>query len=102
MTKYVANLSEIVTVVSDHYGIPAEVIMSPRMRSPAVSNARHIAIYLACKMTWMTKKDIAGCFNQKDHSSIFYGFNKVSKLMADDAKLKKQVDGLAKKLEPKG
>ncbi len=99
--KYTANLSEIIAAVSNTYGIPADIIMSPSKRTQPVTHARHVAIYLACKLTWMSKRDIAACFNQSDHSSLYYGFNKISLAVVDDPEIKKQVEALSKQLEAK-
>lgn len=97
--KY-SNLQDIVAAVSDEFGIPADVLLTPQMRSPAVAHARHVAIYLACKLTWMSKDAIATSFNQKDHSSVFYGLNKISVLMTKDSDINEQIHVLTKKLNP--
>ncbi len=101
MTKYTTNLSAIILAVSKTYGIPASVLMSPNKRTPAISRARHIATYLACKLTWMSKDEIAKCFNQRDHSSVFYAFNKISVLLTKDQELSSEIELLSKKLTPK-
>lgn len=97
--KYVANLSDIIIMVAEEYGIPANILTSPDVRTASVARARHVAIYLACKLTWMSKDSIAVCFNLRDHSSLFYGFNKISVALANDVELKRQVGSLTKRLE---
>lgn len=99
--KYVTDLNDIVKVVAAEYGIPADVLLTPQVRTPAVAHARHIAIYLACKLTWKSKGGIATYFNQKDHSSVFYGLNKISTLMTHDSDINEQIHLLTKKLKPK-
>ncbi len=95
------DLTNILTEVSKAYRIPVEILKSPGVRTPAVARARHIAIYLACKQTWLSKDNIAKFFNQRDHSATFYAFNKISMLLGKDAGLKTELDDLAKKLTPK-
>ena len=97
--KY-SDLNEIISAVSTEFGIPADIIISKNRTQP-IAHARHVAIYLACKMTWMPKDDVAKAFNQRDHSSLFYGFNKVSEQMEQDTAFKKRVGGLVKLLESK-
>lgn len=99
--RYLTGPSTIISAVSKAYGIPTEVLLSPNMRTPAISRARHIATYLACKLTWMSKDEIAKQFNQKDHSSVFYAFNKISVAMTTDPELNQEVEALSKKLAPK-
>ncbi len=97
--KYNSSLPEIIAAVSDCYGIPADVLKTPSKRTQPVTHARHMAIYLACKLTWMSKRDIATYFNQHDHSSLYYGFNKISLAIVDDPEIKGQVEALSKQLE---
>lgn len=101
MTKYGLELSEIIQAVADTYGIPPEVITNTQMRTKPIVEARHIAQYLACKMTYRSRDSIATFFHQRDHASVLYGFNKVSVAMAKDPEYKEQVTSLSKKLKPR-
>lgn len=96
--KYVKHLDEIVTAVSSEYGIPKEVILDAGIRTPAVVHARHVTEYIACKASWMSKRAIATYMNQKDHGSVFYGFNRIAVLMNDSVAIEDRVNGLIKKL----
>lgn len=92
------DLSEIVDLVSKEYGIPPEVILNAGIKTPTVAHARHVTEYVACKVSWMSKRSIATYLNQKDHGSVFYGFNKIAVMMADSVAVENKVNGLIKKL----
>lgn len=77
-------MTDILSAVSQEYMIPSDVLLAREMRTLPVTHARHVAQYLACTMTFMSKGQIAGCFKQRDHSAVFYSLNKISKLMLTD------------------
>lgn len=88
------SLSDIVEAVSGEYKVPASVIMAKDMRTLAVTHARHVAQYLACTITFMSKAQIAKAFNQRDHSVVFYAVNKISKLMTDSEPARDRINHL--------
>lgn len=97
MMKYVTNLTDILTAVSQQYGIPQDVLTST-IRSKPINYVRHVAIYLACNLTYLSKDDIASRFNMKDHGSLPYGYKKIASLMAKDHELKSQITTLINRL----
>ena len=88
------SLSDIVEAVSGEYQVPASVIMAKDMRTLAVTHARHVAQYLACTLTFMSKDNIAKAFNQRDHSAVFYALNKISKQVSDDEAVRGRINHL--------
>lgn len=64
--------------------IPSDVLLARNMRTLPVTHARHVAQYLACTLTFLSKGQIATEFSQRDHSAVFYSLNKISKLMLTD------------------
>lgn len=81
--KYADSIEDIIKQAASHFEIPYEVITNPEIRTPAVVRARHIAQFLACKLTFKSKKDIATCFNNKDHTGVLYGVSRVSMMISD-------------------
>lgn len=72
------TIEEITREVSRYFGIPLEAVRDIRLRDPAITNARHIAQYLSCEMTFKSKTSIVTYFKASHRSAIFYGFNKIS------------------------
>ncbi len=86
MKKYAKSLEDIIVATAEHYDVPAEIITDPDIRTQAVVRARHVAQYLACKLTFLSKRKIADGFNLKDHTAVVYAFNRISTLILDDEK----------------
>jgi hypothetical protein len=87
------QVSRIIAVVSARYGLNPADIMSDRRTANYVA-PRQVIMYLARKMTSrsfpMIGKDLGG----KDHTTIFYGAEKVAKKLATDEGLAAEIDRL--------
>ena len=62
-----------------HYGIPVSKLMGDG-RTKDVAMARHVALYLCCKLAhrgWSEMKHFTG----KDHTSVLHAFRRVSTLV---------------------
>jgi len=88
---YITDIQTIIDATAAHLGISAEVIKSPIDRTTPVSYARHVAQYLACTMSYKSKRYIAEQFNCKDHSSVLRAVNKIGLLALSDRKTRNDV-----------
>lgn len=78
------SLQQIVRAVADFYGLSAEDLKSPR-RSKAVALPRQMAMYLAREETDASLQEIGKALGGRDHSTILYGYEKISSLAEEDS-----------------
>ena len=74
--------SDVLTVVSDAFGIPVDILRG-RNRSYCVSAARQVAMWLMHRRAGITLGRIAGTF-LRDHSTAWYGVRRVDAVRKDD------------------
>jgi len=76
----------IVAAVAKYYDVSVSDILS-KSRYPELTRARHIAMYLARKLTLKSTPDIGRILN-RDHSSVWHGIRRVeTRLKAEPALL---------------
>ncbi len=95
--KKAITLDLIKETVCHHFSISVADIVS-KSRKQAIARPRHIAIYLARKMTDHTLQAIGKSFNRY-HATIYRSVGTVEKGLKDDTALKKQVRYLTEKIE---
>ncbi len=78
------SLQEIVKAVAHFYGLSVEDLESPR-RSKAVAFPRQVAMYLAREETAASLLEIGRALGGRDHSTILYGYEKISSLAEEDS-----------------
>ncbi|MCD6307899.1 MAG: chromosomal replication initiator protein DnaA [Candidatus Latescibacteria bacterium] len=84
------TIESIQKLVSDYFTIPNNLLMgNSRRREIAV--ARHIAIYLAKKLTDSSLKTIGLHFGGRDHSTVIHSINNVEKKYMKDPTLSKHI-----------
>ncbi len=89
----------IIEVVSEHFGITVDQIMS-KSRTSDVTKPRQIAMYLCKTMTDHPLDSIGQLLGGRDHSTIIHGINKVKdEIMVDDS-FRQVVDTVRKKINP--
>lgn len=69
-------------------------MLAPRRGSPAVIQARHIAVYLAKKHTDCSFGSLAIRFRRSDHSTMMNSYNKVRDTMEKIPEYRAIVDGI--------
>lgn len=84
-------MTDIIAAVGEEYHIPPDVILARDRRTLQVTHARHVAQYLASTLTFMSKGQIADCFQQRDHSAVFYATSKISKLVLTDEAVRDRI-----------
>jgi chromosomal replication initiator protein len=85
-TEHRITLKEIVEYVSDRFNCPLVDLVGPK-RSKDIAWPRQVAVYLCRELTDNSLSDIGAFFGGRDHSTILYGYNKVSELVVEDEKM---------------
>lgn len=89
----------IIQMVAEHFGITVADIASQR-RTNEIAYPRQIAMYLCRYMTDVPYETIGSYMGKRDHSTIKYGVDKISKDMKNDESLKNTIDIIMKKINP--
>lgn len=92
------TIERIIDEVARTYGVSADEIRSQKNKSANISNARHIAIYIAREMTTLPMVNIGEEFGGRHYSTIIYSVNKVKSMVEKDRKVKELVDDTIKNI----
>lgn len=92
------RIDDILRVVSRHYRVPRNDILSSR-RSRDVVRPRQIAMYLAKALTQRSLPEIGRRFGGRDHTTVLHSVRKVEQLMRDDGDLQQEIELLKRMLE---
>ena len=84
-------------IVADYYGLTITQLVG-KSRTKAISNARHIAIYLIRKHLDLAYNKIGEEFGKRDHSTIISACDKIEKGITKDPILASAIIELEKKL----
>ena len=84
-------------IVADYYGLTITQLIG-KSRTKAISNARHIAIYLIRKHLDLAYNKIGEEFGKRDHSTIISACDKIEKGITKDPILASAIIELEKKL----
>ena len=89
----------IIEVVSEHFGITVDQIMS-KSRSSDVAKPRQIAMYLCKNMTDHPLDSIGQLLGGRDHSTVIHGIKKVTDEISSDQTFAKTVETIRKTINP--
>ena len=81
---------EVVRMVAEAFGITVEQILA-RDRSRAVALPRQIAMYLLREEAQISLPQIGDVLGGRDHTTVMYACGKVSELLEEDDRLRRQV-----------
>jgi chromosomal replication initiator protein len=90
-------VERIISEVGRTYGVTSSDIRSSK-RSSQISNARQIAMYVIRDITQMSMASIGEEFGGRDHSTVVYAINQVTKNIAQDAKYKETIEDIIKNI----
>lgn len=90
-------IRDIVQRVATHYGMEPMDIIS-RRKQPKVVTARHVAMYLARKLTPRSLPEIGRHLGNFDHTSVLNGVRRIEERRLDDVRLRGDVDFLTTEL----
>ncbi len=91
--------SSIVNVVSEHFGIKVEDIMSKK-RNAEIAQARQVAMYLCREYTDVSLKEIGVVVGNKDHTTVMHGVEKIDESIKNNPELAAKIDIIRKKISP--
>lgn len=91
------SIDMVLKVVSDYYGITIEELKSTS-RSKRISAPRHMSMYLAREETTSSLPQIGEALGNRDHTTIMYGYEKISKLVESDDRIRKDAMQIREKL----
>lgn len=95
LSKEKLTTKKIKKVVADYYNIPLKILNS-NTRVKAITNARHIAMYLIKELLNESYVNIGNEFGGKDHTTVINAYNKVKKNIEKSYEFKKTIEGLKK------
>jgi chromosomal replication initiator protein len=91
------SVAKIIDVVAKYYGIDSSMIKG-KMKKKNIADARAIAMYLSRMITSESLERIGLEIGGRDHSTVIYSFEKISKELKTNLKLKEEIRILTDKL----
>jgi chromosomal replication initiator protein len=95
------SVATIKRVVSEAFGIPVLELESPK-RSQAVVAPRQLAMYLCRELTDATLPAIGREFGGRDHTTVLYAVQKITRRLHHDRREYDQVDDLIRRIKREG
>ncbi len=92
------NIAYIKEVVSTKLGIKMDDFDSKK-RTRTIAYPRQIAMYLSRELTDLSLPKIGEQFGGRDHTTVIHAYDKISKEIEDDSKLKRKIDNLIKEIK---
>lgn len=77
------TIEDIIIVISQHYRFTRDDFLGPR-RTKELALARQIAMYLARQLTDLSLPQIGSALGGRDHTTVMYGCDKITKLFETD------------------
>ena len=96
--KGAPTMDDIIRVVIDHFGVKLPELQS-RKRTNAIAFPRQVVMYLARKITRHSLEEIGGFLGGRDHSTVLYAVEKISRLAGEDAETRKMIERFLESLE---
>jgi len=100
-TPEAVTMDEILTAVAEHYGVTPTDLKS-KGRSKEVVRPRQVAMYLIRQLTDSSLPEIGQFFGGRDHTTVLYATQKIGKLLADDAELRRTIESFEKRWAGRG
>lgn len=91
------SIGEIQRVVAEYFNRKVSDLQSRRW-TKSTSLVRQVCIYLCRKLTPASLEELGNHFGGKDHTTMLYSIRKIEKLIAQDPKVRADVDRLAREL----
>lgn len=92
------SVEKIQSITADFFNIPDDLLRA-KTRKKEVATARHVAMYLATKLTPNSLKTIGLHFGGRDHSTVIHATHTVENQIGRDTKFRDTVDTLKRKIE---
>jgi chromosomal replication initiator protein len=91
------TVSEIIEAVAQAHNLRVADLISKKRTRP-LTDPRHIAMYLARRLTGLSFPELGREFGGRDHSTIQHGVSKVDELLAKDPDLRMKVHRIERAL----
>lgn len=91
------RIDDILKVVSRHFNVSRNDILSPR-RHRSVVWPRQIGMYLAKTMTQRSLPEIGRRFGNRDHTTVLHAIRKIEGVLGGNVQLRNEIDELRKLL----
>jgi hypothetical protein len=91
-------IKEIQRVIAEEDGVTVAEINGPR-RFDKIVNARHLAMFLALKITGQSTPFVARRFGFRDHSSIIHARDRIARLIEKDPEFCLRVNRMWQRIE---
>lgn len=85
------TIESIAKATAQYYRLPLADLKS-KARTKNIVKARHVAMYLARKLTNITQEETGEYFGGKDHSSVIHAEKTITKNVKSDASLAKDIN----------
>jgi len=92
------TIQAIQEVVGEKYNLRLEDFAAKK-RTKSIAFPRQIAMYLSRKLTDLSLPKIGEEFGGRDHTTVIHAFDKISKMIAEDTLLNKDIDELTEQLK---
>lgn len=104
LNDYLTDLShtccttiDIIKAVEEHFNLIKGSLTS-QQRTRAISNSRHIAMFLCRELTESTLPEIGETFGGRDHTSVLHAVNKIKKEMQHNLEIITTINSIKEKL----
>ncbi len=97
-TDVVISVESIQEEVSRHYGITIAELLGHK-RDKRVVMPRQVAMYLSRELTQTSLPALGRAFGGRDHTTVLYAVNKISKLMTDEGEVFDAVQKLTDRIK---
>ncbi|MDP6740020.1 MAG: chromosomal replication initiator protein DnaA [Planctomycetota bacterium] len=91
------TMDDIISAVTCKYGVKLSELQS-RRRTKSITHPRQVAMFLARRITRHSLEEVGGFFGGRDHSTVIYAVDRVSKALRSDPEVREQVEGLLGRL----
>lgn len=98
-TKCEITIDLIIDIVSEHFNITAEDIISSK-KSRKIAYPRQICMYFCRELTELSLTQIGKAIGNRDHTTVLHGYEKIVKDLKTKPELKKTISVLIKKINP--
>lgn len=94
-THQYVKLTDILGAAEAHFGVKLSALKSKK-RTKRIAYARQICMYLARELTELTLQDIGQELGGRDHTTVLYAVDKITKELNTDSELNKELQNLSR------
>lgn len=89
------HVAEIQHAVAKHYGLTMADLRGPGRKRVFIA-PRHVAMYLARRMTPQSFRQIGSRFGGRDHTTVLSACQKIKRLRASDPQLSEDISAIVR------